>query len=105
MVDVNWSKENRMKKMVAIIALDPRASAFYARQVQELFGDYIEVHSYSVQEGTVANVARSDLYVMSTDAFDNRADVPQYIPIDAQISEIHVGYQWETSGTPSFDKH
>lgn len=85
-----------MKKMVAIIALDPRASRFYANQVQELFGDYIEVHSYSVQEGTIMNMVRSDLYVMSTDAFDNRADVPQYIPIDAQISEIHVGYKWET---------
>lgn len=85
-----------MKKMVAIIALDPRASAFYAEQVQELFGEYIEVHSYSVQEGTITNMVRSDLYVMSTDAFDNRADVPQYIPIDAQMSEIHVGYQWET---------
>ena len=85
-----------MKKMVAIIALDPRASMFYANQIQELFGDYIEVHSYSVQEGTIANMVRSDLYVMSTDAFDNREDVPQYIPIDAQISEIHVGYQWET---------
>ena len=85
-----------MKKMVAIIALDPRASQFYADQVQKLFGDYIETHSYSVQEGTVANMVRSDLYVMSTDAFDNREDVPQYIPIDAQISEIHVGYQWKT---------
>lgn len=85
-----------MKKMVAIIALDPRASRFYANQVQELFGDYIEVHSYSVQEGTIMDMVRSDLYVMSTDAFDNRADVPQYIPIDAQISEIHVGYKWET---------
>lgn len=88
--------EKKRKKMVAIIALDPRASLFYANQVQELFGDTIEVHSYSVQEGTVADMVRSDLYVMSTDAFDNRADVPQYIPIDAQISEIHVGYPWAT---------
>lgn len=85
-----------MKKMVSIIALDPRASAFYGNQVQELFGDYIQVDSYSVQEGTIMDMARSDLYVISTDAFDNRADMPQYIPIEAQISEIHVGYKWET---------
>ena len=39
---------------------------------------------------------RADLYLMSTDAFDNREDVPQYIPIEAQISEIHVTYLWET---------
>lgn len=28
-----------MVKKVAVIALDPRASAFYGKQVQELFGD------------------------------------------------------------------
>lgn len=85
-----------MKKKVAIIALDPRAAIFYGEQVQELFGEYIEVNAYSVQEGSIMNMDRSDLYVMSTDAFDNRADVPQYIPIDGQISEILVGYSWDT---------
>ncbi|MCC8027886.1 MAG: sigma 54-interacting transcriptional regulator [Clostridium sp.] len=85
-----------MVKKVAIVALDPRASAFYGRQVQELFGDVVKVNSYSVREGTVSNMERSDLYLMSTDAFENREDVPQYIPIDAQISEIHVTYMWET---------
>ena len=85
-----------MVKKVAIVALDPRASAFYGKQVQELFGDYVEVRSYSVREGTISNIERADLYMMSTDAFDNREDVPQYIPIDAQISEIHVTYMWDT---------
>lgn len=85
-----------MVKQVAIVALDPRASAFYGNQVQELFGDYVKVRSYSVMEGTISNMVRADLYMMSTDAFDNREEVPQYIPIDAQISEIHVTYMWET---------
>ena len=78
-----------MVKKVAVIALDPRASAFYGKQVQELFGEYVRVNSYSVREGTISNMERADLYLMSTDAFDNREDVPQYIPIEAQISEIH----------------
>lgn len=85
-----------MVKKVAIVALDPRASAFYGKQVQELFGDCVDVRYYSVREGTISNIERADLYLMSTDAFDNREDVPQYIPIDAQISEIHVTYMWST---------
>ena len=31
-----------MVKKVAVIALDPRASAFYGKQVQELFGEYVK---------------------------------------------------------------
>lgn len=85
-----------MVKKVAIVALDPRASEFYGNQVQELFREYVSVKSYSVREGTISNIERADLYLMSTDAFDNRDDVPQYIPIDAQISEIHVTYMWDT---------
>lgn len=84
-----------MKKTVAVVALDPRASRFYGEQVQELFGDLVKVNFYSVMAGTVSNMERSDLYIMSTDAFENREDVPQYIPIEAQISEIHVSYKWE----------
>ena len=72
--------EGNMVKQVAIVALDPRASAFYGNQVQELFGDYVKVRSYSVMEGTISNMVRADLYMMSTDAFDNREEVPQYIP-------------------------
>lgn len=83
-------------KKIGIVALDPRAADFYASQVQELFGDYAEVRAYSVQAGTIMNMERSDLYIMSTDAFENREEVPQYIPIDAQISELHVGYTWDT---------
>ncbi len=70
-----------MVKKVAVIALDPRASAFYGKQVQELFGEYVRVNSYSVREGTISNMERADLYLMSTDAFDNREDVPSTSPL------------------------
>ncbi len=52
--------EGNMVKQVAIVALDPRASAFYENQVQELFGDYVKVRSYSVMEGTISNMVRAD---------------------------------------------
>ena len=70
-----------MVKKVAVIALDPRASAFYGKQVQELFGEYVKVNSYSVREGTISNMERADLYLMSTDAFDNREMCPSTSPL------------------------
>lgn len=47
--------------MADTIALDPRASAFYGKQVQELFGEYVRVNSYSVREGTISNMERAEL--------------------------------------------
>ena len=44
-----------MVKKVAVIALDPRASAFYGKQVQELFGEYVKVNSYSVERRNDSN--------------------------------------------------
>ncbi len=85
-----------MKKIIAVVALDPIASEFYTKQIQELFGDLVEANSYSVAAGTIMNMKRSDLYLMSTDAFENREDVPQYVPIDAQTSELLVTYTWDT---------
>lgn len=41
-----------MKKTIAVVALDPRASAFYAREIAELFGTYVETKSYSVRDGS-----------------------------------------------------
>lgn len=96
-----------MVKKIGIVALDPRASAFYGKQVRELFGGTVEVRAYSVQDGAVTGMdgpltaasgeraERCDLYMISTDAFENREDVPRYIPIDSQISQIHVTYLWE----------
>ena len=85
-----------MKKKVAVIGFDPRAAEFYGKQIQALFDDYVEVNSYGMRDGTTTDMPRSDLYIMSKSAFEDRADIPQYIPIDAQISEILVGYTWET---------
>ena len=41
-----------MKKTIAVVALDPRAAAFYAGQIESLFHDYAEVRSYSVRDGS-----------------------------------------------------
>ena len=81
-----------MVKKIAIVSLDPRAGVSYGENVKAVFGRYVDVKTYSVSAGTVADMEPADLYMMSTDAFENRADVPLYIPIDAQVSEIYVSY-------------
>ena len=47
-----------MKKTIAVVALDPRAAAFYAGQIESLFHDYAEVRSYSVRDGSAQENCR-----------------------------------------------
>ena len=58
-----------------------KSQRIYGKQVQELFGEYVKVNSYSVREGTISNMERADLYLMSTDAFDNRRMCPSTSPL------------------------
>lgn len=85
-----------MKKLVAVVALDPRASKFYTQQIQDLFKDRVQVSSYSVRDGSVMNIQRSDLYLISTDAFESTDEISKYIPIDAERMLIQVTYRWDT---------
>lgn len=84
-----------MKKKVAIVALDPQAGRFYAKQLRELFGTRIQISAYSVRDGSVENLERADLYMVSTDAFESVGDLRQYIPIDGEVMEIQVTFLWE----------
>ena len=85
-----------MKQDVAVISLDAYAGQFYAQQVQELFGDRVEVCSYSVRDGTVKQMPRKyALYMVTTDAFNSLGDLHQYVPIDGELMEIHVTFRWE----------
>ena len=84
-----------MVKKVAVIALDPRASAFYGKQVQELFGEYVKVILYSVREGNDFRMGRR-ICLMSTDAFDNREDVPSTSPLKPDQRDSRDLSIWET---------
>ena len=85
-----------MRKDVAVIALDAYAGAFYARQVQELFGERVSVNSYSVRDGSVELMPRRyELYMVTTDAFNSMGDLHQYVPIDGEVMEIHVTFRWD----------
>ena len=85
-----------MGKNVAVIALDAYAGAYYAQQVQALFGKRISTCSYSVRDGSVELMPRKhDLYMVTTDAFNSLGDMHQYVPLDGEPMEIHVTFRWD----------
>lgn len=85
-----------MKKQISVVALDPRAAKFYADEIQELFGEWVEVASYSVRDGSaMGNLGQSDLFVISTDAFDSAEEVARHVPLDCQTMGIEVSYRWK----------
>lgn len=86
-----------MKKTISVVALDPRAGGFYAREIQGLFGDHVTVRSYSVRDGSaMGRLERADLFAVSTDAFETTEEVQEHIPIDCQVMGIEMSYRWST---------
>ena len=81
-----------MKKSISVVTLFPGASQCYAGQIRELFGDLVEVYSYSTSDRSVEKITRTDLYLVSTDAFKIAEEESQYVPADGQVVEIYVGY-------------
>ena len=81
-----------MKKSISVVTLFPGASQYYAGQIRELFGDLVEVYSYSTSDHSVEKITRTDLYLVSTDAFKIAEEESQYVPADGQVVEIYVGY-------------
>lgn len=84
-------------KNIAIISWDPLAGRFYGKQVKDLFGDQVSVQVYSVRDGSVNQLPhrRYDLYITSTDAFESGSDLRQYLPLDAEITEIELTFLWD----------
>ena len=86
-----------MKKTIAVVALDPRAAAFYAGQIESLFHDYAEVRSYSVRDGSATGkLPGADLFAISTDAYGSAEEVARHVPIDSVTMGIEVSYKWDT---------
>ena len=74
-----------MKKTISVITLIPRSSRFYAEQVQALFGQWAQVHSYSTGDRSVEGIVESDLYLLSTDAFEDAQEARRYVPSVGQV--------------------
>lgn len=84
-----------MKKRISVITLIPRSGQYYARQVQELFGDQVEVRAYSTGDRSIEKISKTDLYLVSTDAFEEAKDQRQYVPADGPVVEIQVNFPKE----------
>ncbi len=84
-----------MKKQISVITLNPRSSHVYADQLQKMFGELAEVKAYSTLDHSVENIGPSDLYLVSTDAFDIDEDIRRYVPADGSVVEIQVTYYKE----------
>lgn len=86
-----------MKKTIAIVALDPMAGASYKYEVESLFGDYANVLSYSVRDGSATGkLPWADLFVISTDAYGSAEEVARHVPIDCESMSIEVSFRWST---------
>ena len=59
-----------MTQIIGVIALDPFAGKAYASQVRQVFGSTALVRNYSIMDGSVGQMDRCDLYMISTDALD-----------------------------------
>lgn len=81
-----------IKKRIAIVALDYGAAKFYESQIKELFGELVETCAYNVLNGFVKKIENADLFVVSTDAFENITDLQECIPIDVAKVEIAVAF-------------
>ena len=84
-----------MTQIIGVIALDPFAGKAYASQVRQVFGSTALVRNYSIMDGSVGQMDRCNLYMISTDALDAMKKQGHYLPDGAQAMEIQVTYRKE----------
>ena len=84
-----------MTQIIGVIALDPFAGKAYASQVRQVFGSTALVRNYSIMDGSVGQMDRCDLYMISTDALDAMKKQGYELPEGAQSMEIQVTYRKE----------
>lgn len=86
-----------MKKTISVVVLDFKAGEFYVKEINELFGEYVEITLYSVSDGSaMGTLPKADLFVISTDAYGSAEEVVRHVPIDSLTMAIEVSYRWST---------
>ena len=61
-----------MEKHLAIATWDADSVELYAQQVRNFLGEHIQISTYSVQGGTIDQIAPADVYLISTCALIGR---------------------------------
>ena len=82
----------RIIKRIAVITLTYNASIFYSSQIKSLFGDLISINTYNGMDGSVKNIDKADVYIVSTDAFESLSDYEKYMPVNVPKVEISVNF-------------
>ena len=81
-----------MTKELAIVTLNSNVSTFYENQFKSLFGDLININSYSVFNDTVKKLCNADVIAVTTDAFKSIYDYEKTIPASIQRVELNVEF-------------
>lgn len=79
-------------KKAAVITLSKHVVKFYEKQLKILFGDLVDINSYSVLDGSIKNIGKADVYVVTTDAFESINDYEKSIPADIPKVELNVEF-------------
>lgn len=59
-----------MSKNISVITNAKDVTKFYSQKLKELFGDLISVKTFSFEDGSYKNIENSDLYVITTSAYE-----------------------------------
>ena len=80
-----------MEKHLAIATWDADSVELYAQQVRNFLGEHIQISTYSVQGGTIDQIAPADVYLISTCALIGR-EISHTIPNSGAvvITEVRI---------------
>ena len=80
-----------MEKHLAIATWDADSVELYAQQVRNFLGEHIQISNYSVQGGTIDQIAPADVYLISTCALIGR-EISHTIPNSGAvvITEVRI---------------
>lgn len=59
-----------MKKSIGVISQLPRMASYYGQFLRELFGDIADIYEYSLEDGTIRELRRCDLYFSSCTSYE-----------------------------------
>lgn len=83
------------KRQISVVTLDPRAAQSYAGEIRSLFGEYAEIKTYSVMDGSATgSLPWADLFVVSTDAYGSADEVARHVPVECQNMGVEVSFRW-----------
>lgn len=71
--------EERRRKRIAVVTMDDEVVKFYAKELQYLFGEYADIDTYNVKDGSASHVGEADVYAISTCALKDNTEAERYL--------------------------